>query len=161
MNIAKVQTDQARYYNPSTGRWLSEDPIGIRKSNTHLYKYTLNNPMRFIDPLGLSEEDVQQIVNDFKYTVDLMTDQGLRTDPGWWNNFVSWAPTNSYLGCGEQADYVNDVLRLRKYDDSWSYTHGSGFTPFYHQWSEGTSSNPNDPQIKLDPHQREIEIIQR
>lgn len=42
-----------RYYNPGTGRFLSEDPIGINKRNHNLYKYVGNNPLRYTDPLGL------------------------------------------------------------------------------------------------------------
>jgi len=53
MNIAKVQTDKARYYNPSTGRFLSEDPIGFRGGDNNFYRYVSNNPMKYFDPLGL------------------------------------------------------------------------------------------------------------
>ncbi len=55
-----------RYYNPSTGRWLSRDPLwelGYRtlaNSNDkrpeagNLYLMVLNDPLREIDPLGLT-----------------------------------------------------------------------------------------------------------
>ena len=52
MNMAKIQTDQARYYNPSTGRWLSEDPIGFDGGDNNFYRYVENNPVRYIDPEG-------------------------------------------------------------------------------------------------------------
>jgi len=51
MNIAKVQTDQARYYNPSTGRWLSEDPIGS-EGGMNLYGYVKSNPVGYKDSSG-------------------------------------------------------------------------------------------------------------
>jgi RHS repeat-associated protein len=41
-----------RYYNPSTGRWPSTDPIGFR-GGKNLYAYVENNPVDYTDPLGL------------------------------------------------------------------------------------------------------------
>jgi hypothetical protein len=45
------KTYRARYYNPTTGRFLSEDPIGFA-GGMNLYEYAANNPMRFKDPFG-------------------------------------------------------------------------------------------------------------
>ena len=47
---------RARYYNPGTGRFISEDPIGFEGEDTNLYRYTLNNPLIFRDPDGLKGE---------------------------------------------------------------------------------------------------------
>lgn len=46
-----------RAYDPDLGKWLSRDPVG-ETSGLNLYKYVLGNPIRFIDPNGLYEEDV-------------------------------------------------------------------------------------------------------
>jgi RHS repeat-associated protein len=46
-----------RYYKPSVGQFISEDLIGLR-GGRNLYAYVSNNPLRYIDPLGLSEYDV-------------------------------------------------------------------------------------------------------
>lgn len=43
--------DRARYYDPIAGRFISEDPIGF-DAGPNFYSYTLNNPLRFADPLG-------------------------------------------------------------------------------------------------------------
>jgi RHS repeat-associated protein len=40
-----------RYYNASTGRWLSRDPIGER-GGKNLYGFVANNPVNQIDILG-------------------------------------------------------------------------------------------------------------
>lgn len=41
---------RARYYDPTTGRFISEDPI---RSRTSAYAYARNRPMVFRDPRGL------------------------------------------------------------------------------------------------------------
>jgi RHS repeat-associated protein len=44
---------RARYYDPQVGRFISEDPIGFAGGDVNLYVYCINNPILFIDPLGL------------------------------------------------------------------------------------------------------------
>ena len=43
---------RARYYDPTTGRFLSEDPLGVR-DNLDMYVYVRNNPASYSDPFGL------------------------------------------------------------------------------------------------------------
>lgn len=43
---------RARWYDPATGRFLSEDPIDFKGGDINLYAYVSNNPTRFIDPAG-------------------------------------------------------------------------------------------------------------
>jgi RHS repeat-associated protein len=42
-----------RYFKPSTGRFVSEDPIGLA-GGSNLYAYVSGNPVNLTDPLGLS-----------------------------------------------------------------------------------------------------------
>ncbi len=44
---------RARYYDPETGRFLSEDPIGFVGRDANLYRYAFDNPVNLIDPSGL------------------------------------------------------------------------------------------------------------
>jgi RHS repeat-associated protein len=41
-----------RYYLPSSGRWLSRDPIGFSDGDINLYGFVQNNPVNMIDPDG-------------------------------------------------------------------------------------------------------------
>jgi RHS repeat-associated protein len=46
---------RARYYNPATGRFLSEDPLGF-EGGINKYAYAGNNPINFRDPSGLDKK---------------------------------------------------------------------------------------------------------
>jgi RHS repeat-associated protein len=41
-----------RYYNPSAGRFLNQDPLGFGGEDTNLYRYTFNAPTQYSDPSG-------------------------------------------------------------------------------------------------------------
>ncbi len=43
----------ARDYDPYIGRWLSKDPILFDGGDSNLYGYAANDPVNFIDPMGL------------------------------------------------------------------------------------------------------------
>jgi RHS repeat-associated protein len=44
---------KARYYDPTVGRFISEDPIGFEGGDVNLMAYVGNNPVTGIDPSGL------------------------------------------------------------------------------------------------------------
>jgi RHS repeat-associated protein len=59
-----------RYYNPTTGRWLSRDPIGIR-GGPNLYGFVHNDPLMKFDPDGRAAQTVKcagvcgAVINDW------------------------------------------------------------------------------------------------
>lgn len=50
-----------RYYNPDTGQYLTSDPLGLAPA-PNPYAYT-TNPLRFIDPLGLTPTACERFEN--------------------------------------------------------------------------------------------------
>ncbi|MEV6561597.1 putative T7SS-secreted protein [Nocardia sp. NPDC051756] len=50
-----------RYYNPDTGQYLTPDPLGLAPA-PNPYAYT-TNPLRFIDPLGLTPSACERFDN--------------------------------------------------------------------------------------------------
>ena len=49
---AGLQYNRARWYDPRTGRFLSEDPIGFAGGDVNLYRYAGNSPTNATDPSG-------------------------------------------------------------------------------------------------------------
>ncbi len=54
---------RARYYDPTTGRFLQKDPIGVL-NNVNLYPYARNNSTNLVDPLGLIETTVDAAIRN-------------------------------------------------------------------------------------------------
>jgi RHS repeat-associated protein len=48
-----IYSYRARYYDPTTGRFLNEDPIRWFSGAANFYGYVHNDPVNLIDPLGL------------------------------------------------------------------------------------------------------------
>ena len=44
----------AREYDAEIGRWLSKDPILFAGGDTNLYGYVMQDPVNFVDPMGLA-----------------------------------------------------------------------------------------------------------
>ena len=48
-----LQNNLNRWYNSTTGRWLSEDPIGFAGWDANLYRFVANAPTMYVDQSGL------------------------------------------------------------------------------------------------------------
>jgi len=74
----------ARDYDAETGRWTAKDPIGFEGGDTNLYGYVVNDPVNWVDPLGL---------------------YGNAAEGG-----VSCLGCHELPSCGSAADAVKDLL---------------------------------------------------
>jgi hypothetical protein len=59
---------RARYYDPSGGRFLSEDPVRFSSGDGNFYRYVANSPLNARDPAGLwsTKAHNQMVWNAFK-----------------------------------------------------------------------------------------------
>src|SRR5262249_45153107 len=48
-----LQYNRARYYDPTTGRWTSEDPSSFAAADSNLYRYAQNDSQNATDSSGL------------------------------------------------------------------------------------------------------------
>ncbi len=54
-SVSGLNTADARWYSPTLGRWVSNDPIGFAGGNKNLYGFVGNNPGNGVDPSGLAD----------------------------------------------------------------------------------------------------------
>jgi RHS repeat-associated protein len=47
-----LQYHRARWYDPLSGRWTSEDPLGFAAGDSNLYRYVHNSPTNATDSSG-------------------------------------------------------------------------------------------------------------
>jgi RHS repeat-associated protein len=86
---------RARFYDPTIGRFLSEDPIW----STNLYPYAGNNPVMRIDPIGRGWSIAGPIL------VDEMRFLAFNQDPQW----KDWVE----FGGGKILDIASDVKNIK------------------------------------------------
>jgi RHS repeat-associated protein len=74
---------RARYYDPATGRFLSEDPLGFDGGGANFYAYVGNHPVDFVDPLGLAKSAAQcaEILKQIKFLTGLLAKELAKYDP--------------------------------------------------------------------------------
>ena len=63
-------------------------------------------------------------------------------------SFGFWG--SEYKSCYDQAEYIIKKLRMKKYDDKWSFNFGHSYLKT-HTWVEAESNNACDPLLKIDP----------
>jgi RHS repeat-associated protein len=82
---------RARWYDSAQGRFISEDPIGL-KGGINLFGYVANNPARFTDPSGLCPQNSGSFDDCFRSSGlatarfrDPMTGQAMQDASEFWS----------------------------------------------------------------------------
>lgn len=112
---------RARYYNPATGRFISEDPIGFTGSGTNLYGYASNNPIDLIDPSGLLDVYIWKFTgsgpnDNWGHAAIMLND----------HTYISWWPGSNRTP-NDSNIYEADALDPSYPRDRWSEGRDRGY----------------------------------
>ena len=64
----------ARYYDPKISIWMSVDPLAENTPAWSPYRYGFNNPVRYTDPTGMSEEPPSTHINEQGNVIAIFND---------------------------------------------------------------------------------------
>ena len=85
-----------RYYNPSTGQFTTQDPIGLL-GGVNNYHYA-PNPISWVDPLGLKCKEQQRILKARERQHQMLEDNvGFNVSPTEWDAFPAIGRTGSFI----------------------------------------------------------------
>ncbi|MBQ6794813.1 MAG: hypothetical protein IJO83_01565 [Clostridia bacterium] len=98
---------RARYYDPSIGRFISEDPI---KDGTNWYVYCSNNPIAFVDPSGLIKEGDENLSEEIQILLNGENKDGSGGLSAAWQAAYEREDAEAMAAIEAEAD------ELRKYD---------------------------------------------
>jgi len=111
---------RARYNDPTSGRFISQDPSGFSAGDANLYRYTGNSPTNATDPTGLDESaptpagafwsslwqgQINLWIGMYKFGHDLLTmpiDYAANIW-GTYNPYFQWSNLSYYASSTEQA----------------------------------------------------------
>ena len=100
---------RARYYQPATGRFLSEDPI---RDGFNWYTYCGDNPIKFVDPWGLLK------IDNFSSSISIMLNDAIGKSDG----FVGMLTTSFTILINSPfvGGVSEDLLKLGESIDFWT-----------------------------------------
>jgi RHS repeat-associated protein len=124
-SVTGLQYNRARWYDPQTGRWTSQDPSGLGP-DSNLYRYVKNDPTNLTDPSGMDPNDERdrktlEIFTGVPYK-DMPVDEKIYSpkeapiglefaDELYWNAIRSQINGNPAVGqsvAGEKRDYSRE-----------------------------------------------------
>jgi RHS repeat-associated protein len=106
-----------RYYNPSTGRWLSRDPIA-ELGGFNLYAFALNSPLNILDILGLGNYRIGSPTEPpMTFDENFVYDPNAHATAGDYASWTWWS-TKALGAMILRHDLVDAVAAYRHYLDA-------------------------------------------
>ena len=147
----KLHYNYFRSYRPADGNYTQFDPIGLR-GGPNGYLYAGANPLSFIDPMGLTQADVNAAVNAaramqpnwrFPSEVKTWSQQGKGGKNNFWDKNIY--VDSKYLEClddGEAGALLSTILHeLTHFNQTW---YQFGIDNMRERVTGGNSSNAQD-----------------
>ena len=116
----------ARHYDAALGRWLVVDPLAEKYYSTSPYTYCLNNPVKYVDPTGLSTWVMQNEDGTYRVVGGDLEDKD--------RNIYVYSIQDGQLVRGESIGITTSITSFYNSDAN----DGEG------AWAIGSNINPND-----------------
>jgi RHS repeat-associated protein len=162
---------RARYYDPISGRFLSEDAIKHASGGANFYSYAHNDPIDRFDPLGLTDYNQQQTQQMLQQAYNSATAgyfQGLENirnnsqgggpydfahDPNNVHQNDTWTICGVEMSAGDFGNYIAGFQAgawdQLYYGDPWRpfvrWAEGATYLAGIYYHLRGQSDVPNDP----------------
>ncbi|GGA92035.1 DUF6443 domain-containing protein [Puia dinghuensis] len=121
----------ARMYDPQIGRWGRPDPLSDQSSSSSCYIYVNNNPIRYIDPDGMSTNSVDLDSTGKVTKINADGDPGVYLNADNIRILVGYMNPNTKYAIGGGYEYYDK----KDYYEKYKIGH----------WLGMTLVNPNDP----------------
>jgi hypothetical protein len=120
--------NRARYLDPTTGRWTTQDPLGFAAGDANLYRYVGNTPTLLVDPSGnlawFVAVPLVLGVGGFTWLTGSTALVSYRTTGSWWDA-GTWGACWDGLRLGIQANVnglasaARSLLTLGVWNEPW------------------------------------------
>jgi uncharacterized protein RhaS with RHS repeats len=90
-------------YDPSLGRFLTEDPLGLSAGDINIYRYCFNNPINFTDPSGKTTFGGSTLLGAVGGAIVGFIAGAVSGEGSSWYNPVTWSFDRGLAGAGSGA----------------------------------------------------------